>query len=72
MLRKQMILGLGRELSRRSKSRCELCTKSSSLQVFEVPPLPEEPSLEKSLFVCHICHQRLEGILTQSKKTNRS
>ena len=67
-LREQLLIGLGRDLSRRSKSCCELCSASTSLSIFEVPPFPEEPSVANSLFICEICTQRLKIILPNQKK----
>lgn len=66
--REQLCIALGRELSRRAKSRCELCSASTSLSVVEVAPLPEEPSVEKSLFLCDVCHKRLTVVLPNLKK----
>ena len=71
-LREQLRIGLGRELSRRSKSRCEQCSASTSLSVFEVPPLPEEPSVASSLFLCESCHLRLTTVLPNPKKKSHS
>ena len=70
-LREKLRMGLGRELSRRAKSRCELCSASTSLSIFEVPPLPEEPSVARSLFLCEVCHQRLAVVLPNPKKKSQ-
>ena len=66
--REQLRIALGRELSRRAKSRCELCSVSTSLSVVEVSPLPEEPSVEKSLFLLCRLSQALDSCSTKSKK----
>ena len=47
---------LGRNLARRASSRCELCETSASLSPLEVPPLPEEPELERTVLLCERCH----------------
>ena len=46
---------LGTALNRRSKSKCELCLKSASLQVVAIPPLPEQPSVDAAIFCCASC-----------------
>ncbi len=53
--RKAAVAALGRELSRRASSRCELCQASGSLTVVEVPPVPKEPSVDSALMVCGRC-----------------
>ncbi len=47
---------LGRNLARRARSCCELCEASASLSPLEVPPLPEEPELERTVLLCERCH----------------
>ena len=59
--RKQAVSRLGRGLSRRARNRCELCEASTSLQVVEVSPLPEEPDEESAVLVCARCHKAMEG-----------
>lgn len=51
---------MGKDLARRSKSQCELCDTSTSLSAYEVPPLPESPTLENTLFLCDTCTQQIE------------
>jgi len=52
---------LGKELTRRSRASCELCTQSrKSLTIYEVPPEPKEPALEKVLHLCEVCSSQLE------------
>jgi protein PhnA len=50
---------LGKDLARRAKSSCELCGDSTSLFIFEVPPV-KEPSLETSLMICESCGEELK------------
>ncbi|MEM7345666.1 MAG: phnA protein [Chloroflexota bacterium] len=59
--RQDDLASLGRELVRRSKASCELCGKSgTSLKIFEVPPAPDEPALEKCLHLCGLCVDQIE------------
>ncbi|MDQ8203916.1 hypothetical protein [Pelagicoccus sp. SDUM812003] len=53
---------LGKELTRRSGSKCELCEASGvSLSVYEVPPEEEEPQAESCVFLCQTCRDDLEN-----------
>lgn len=53
---------LGRHLARRSGSRCELCeTAGVPLRPHEVGPPPEEPDLERTIFVCDPCGSAVDG-----------
>ncbi len=53
---------LGRDLARRSRSKCELCeTGSVSLKPLEITPIPEEPELDHTLFICEECRQGIES-----------
>ncbi len=47
---------LGRVLTRRSGSKCELCLISGvRLNVFEVPPVYDNPESGRCVFICDIC-----------------
>lgn len=51
---------LGRELARRSGSKCELCLSSGMrLNIFEIPPVSGDPDPDKCTFICDTC---LSGI----------
>lgn len=51
---------LGKDLTRRSRASCELCTQSNvPLTIFEVPPEPKEPQLESVLHLCEACTSQL-------------
>ena len=52
---KAALNALGTALNRRSKSKCELCLNSASLQAVEIPPAPEQPSIEAAIFCCENC-----------------
>jgi hypothetical protein len=51
---------LGKWLTRRSRGRCELCESANDIRGFELTPLPEEPTLERSLMACGQCRSWLE------------
>ena len=52
---KQLSL-LGKELTRRSRAKCELCTQSGvPLSLYEVPPVPKEPDSDQLLHICQTC-----------------
>ncbi len=58
--RMEAVARLGRGLARRAGSRCELCQASGTrLAPYAVPPVPAEPDLEKTAFLCETC---LEGV----------
>ena len=53
--RRQQRLALGKMLSRRSSSSCELCQKRTSLTVVELFPLRDEPTDQWALLLCSSC-----------------
>ena len=53
--RREDVARLGRRLSRRARNACELCGTGGSLTVVEVPPLLEQPALERAIMVCARC-----------------
>jgi protein PhnA len=59
---------ISKDLVRRAKSKCELTGVSGApLRPYEVPPVPTEPDLERTLLISEECHEmlgnpkRLEG-----------
>jgi len=53
--------GLGKDLTRRAKSRCELTGAAGvPLRAYEVPPVGEEPDLERTLLLSAECWEMLE------------
>jgi len=53
--------GLGKDLTRRAKSKCELTGAAGvSLRPYEVPPVGEEPDIERTLLVSEECCEMLE------------
>ena len=52
---------LGKDLARRTKSKCELTGAAGvPLRPYEVPPVAAEPDLERTLLLCEACHEVLE------------
>ncbi len=61
--RLEALAALGRALARRSHSSCELCAATQvRLDPFEVPPLGEEPLLERTLLLCERCRQGVSAV----------
>lgn len=51
---------LGKDLTRRSGSKCELCSATGvALRPYEVPPEEVDPSLENCVFACGVCREQL-------------
>lgn len=50
----------GKDLAKRCKSKCELCGESTSLKIFEVPPV-SEPNFEKCVMICGSCKEQVEN-----------
>jgi protein PhnA len=60
--RLESLADLGRELTRRSKAKCELCgTGGERLQAVEVEPLPDQPDADHTIFLCDQCRYGVEG-----------
>ena len=53
--------GLGKDLTRRSRGRCELCASRDDVRAYELAPFPEEPVLDRALHACARCRRWLEG-----------
>lgn len=57
------VTSFGKELTRRAKSKCELCEATGvKLSVFEVPPVKEEPKVERCIFICDECIDKIERL----------
>lgn len=52
---------LGKDLTRRSRGRCELCESREDVRAYELTPFPEEPEMDRSLMACGRCRRWLEG-----------
>ncbi len=60
--RQAAIASLGRPLSRRAHSRCELCeARGTRLVPFEVAPIPEEPDPGCAVLICERCLAGAQG-----------
>lgn len=52
---------LGKDLTRRAKSKCEITGAAGvPLRLYEVPPVPAEPELDRTLMVSETCLAALE------------
>ena len=52
---------LGKELTRRAGSKCELCESGGvPLSPYEIPPAPPEPSVDHCVFICDSCRSQIE------------
>ena len=59
-MRMMALQGLGKDLTRRAKSRCELTGAAGvPLRPYEVPPVPPEPDLDRILLLSDVCHEAL-------------
>lgn len=54
---------LGKTLTRRARSRCELCGDADGLKVVEIPPLPDQPDEGSAVLACERCRRNLNGSL---------
>lgn len=60
--RLERLTSFGRDLARRSGSKCELCGAAGvKLLIYEVPPVPDEPDFDHCLFVCETCATQIEN-----------
>lgn len=58
--RRTALSRFGKDLTRRSVAKCELCGSGGvSLRVFEIPPEALEPDYEDCLFLCEECSSQL-------------
>ena len=57
--RKAIVSQFGKDLARRCKSQCELCGESTSLEIYEVPPVAD-PEFAKCAMICEVCKKQLE------------
>lgn len=59
--RVEELRGLGKDLARRAKSKCELTGAAGvPLRAYEVPPVATSPELSRTLLVSEACHEVLE------------
>lgn len=58
---------LGKALTRRSRGRCELCSRNDQVEPYELLPWSSEPDLDRTLMTCIRCrtwlhHERTNPI----------
>jgi protein PhnA len=59
--RMMALQGLGKDLARRAKSKCEITGAAGvSLWPYEVPPVGVEPDMERTLLISEECHEMLD------------
>ncbi len=60
--RQNQLSRFAKELVRRSRSKCELCSRTGAkLDVHELPPLLEEPSPDACIFICEACKKQIDN-----------
>ncbi|MFT7519627.1 MAG: protein PhnA [Kiritimatiellia bacterium] len=59
--RKRAVAALGKNLSRRARSRCELCGERHPLTVIEVDPVDEDPHEDAAMLACETCREALSA-----------
>ncbi len=47
-------------LHARSESKCELCSSTENLIIYEIPP-DSDGSADKSILICNTCHDQIEN-----------
>jgi protein PhnA len=59
--RMMALQGMGKDLARRAKSRCEISGAAGvSLWPYEVPPVGLDPDIDRTLLVSEECHEMLD------------
>jgi protein PhnA len=59
--RMMALQAIGKDLARRAKSKCEITGKSGvPLFPYEVPPVPGETDLDRTLLICEECQRALD------------
>ena len=58
---KSAVAALGKNLSRRAGSVCELCNGDQEPRVIEVAPLTDEPSEDAAILACSRCRELLDS-----------
>ncbi|PKL35223.1 MAG: phnA protein [Spirochaetae bacterium HGW-Spirochaetae-1] len=60
--RMDILASFGRNLARRSGSRCELCSSSGvPLHIYEVSPVADTPDMDRCIFICTTCEKGMEN-----------
>jgi len=53
-------MSIEKELQTRSESKCELCSSTEGLNVYEVPPT-SNASADESILICQTCQDQIEN-----------
>jgi len=53
-------MSVEKELYTRSESKCELCSATNNLKIYEVPPY-SNGSADNSLLICETCYEQIEN-----------
>lgn len=53
-------MSIENELIKRSEEKCELCSATSGLTIYEVPPVNEKTA-DKSIYICDTCKVQIEN-----------
>ncbi|WP_372805788.1 phnA protein [Pontiella sp.] len=60
--RQNILSRFAKDLVRRSRSHCELCdTSGVKLEVYELPPVEEEPYPDGCIFICGECLKQIDN-----------
>ncbi len=57
----QALNGLGKDLSRRARSGCELCGESDGCRPQLVPPVGEDLDIDSAILACPRCREAIDG-----------
>jgi protein PhnA len=58
--RMMALQGMGKDLARRAKSRCEITGASGvPLWPYEVPPVGTDPEIDRTILISESCHEML-------------
>lgn len=61
--RKGKVSWFGKDLARRAKSKCELSeVTGEKLEIFEIPPVKEEPNFDRCILITSGCKKLLENL----------
>lgn len=61
MSREMTVQGFENELKERSEGKCELCSSTENLSVYEVPPTNGDPVADKCAYLCKTCLDQVTG-----------
>ena len=60
-VRMMALQAMGKDLARRAKSKCEITGAAGvSLWPYEVPPVGENPEIDRTLLISEECHEMLD------------